>query len=75
MQKANYFVLTGDHMQVVYSATSLNGQPLVHYQDAHLVRNFTGDDIRRVDTDLGELVSVTLHLTPDAGSTNAGQTR
>jgi hypothetical protein len=39
-------------------------------QDAHRTLTFTGDQVRLVDVpDIGTVVSVTLLLTPDSGST------
>ena len=32
-------------------------------------RNFVGDQIRTADTEIGTLVTVTISLTPDSGST------
>lgn len=59
--------LAGGGIQVRYSVAG----PNLHYQDAHLVRNFTGQEVRVVPVpDLGTLVSVTLHLTVDSGSTS-----
>jgi hypothetical protein len=42
----------------------------LHYHDAFRVLDFTGADIRAVDVpDVGTLVSVTIFLTVDSGST------
>lgn len=49
-----------------YSSTSITGAPLVTYQDAVLDLNFRGDEITRVDTVFGELVTVTLENAVDA---------
>jgi hypothetical protein len=43
---------------------------MLAYQDAHQSRSFRGDEIRIVDTDLGKLISVTLRMTVDMGSTS-----
>jgi hypothetical protein len=63
----NLFELTGDeYTQITYSTTSITGQPQFHYQDKQRDLNFTGDDIRLLDTDeVGTLVSVTLEVIPD----------
>lgn len=69
MNQANNFVLTGEHVHVTYSATSITGKPLLRYQDAHISMSFEGDAIRTVESDVGTLVSVTLMTTVDSGST------
>lgn len=49
-----------------YSSTSITGAPLLSYKDTELDLNFRGDDITRVQTAMGELVTVTLEAVPDA---------
>lgn len=66
----NTFQLSGHHLHVAYSSTSLDGKPTLTYQDAHNGKSFRGDEIRTVECDLGTLVSVTLRMTVDAGSTS-----
>ena len=53
-------------IHVNYSSSSITGAPLVSYKDAERDLNFQGDDITRVETSLGELVTVTLQTVPDA---------
>ena len=65
----NLYHLSGQHVHVTYSPTSLDGKPTMSYQDAHQSKSFKGSEIRTVECDLGTLVSVTLHMTPDVGST------
>lgn len=65
----NMFQLSGHHLHVTYTTTSITGQPTLTYQDPHLAKSFRGDDIRTVECDLGTLVSVTLRMTVDMGST------
>jgi hypothetical protein len=58
--------LVGGGIQVRYST----GGPNLHYQDSHQTRDYGGNQIRVVDVpDLGTLVSVTLSLQIDTGST------
>jgi hypothetical protein len=45
------------------------GPPRFSYQDASQSRAFSGKEIQIVDTELGQIVSVVLRLTPDSGST------
>jgi len=66
----NSYQLSGPHLHVSYTTTSISGKPTMTYQDAHEGRSFIGDEIRTVECDLGTLVSVTLRLTPDAGATS-----
>lgn len=66
----NLFQLTGSHLHITYSATSISGAPTLTYQDPHQGMSFHGDQIRTVECDLGLLVSVTLRMTVDSGSTS-----
>ena len=61
--------LSGGKMQVNYSTTSINGQPRLMYQDGAQTLSFAGGQIRQTKTEIGTLVSVTLHMTVDSGST------
>ena len=45
------------------------GQPNLTYQDLQQTLQFSGSNIRQVDSDLGTLVGVTIAETTDAGST------
>ena len=61
--------LSGHHLHVTYSPSAIDGKPSMTYQDTHQSKSFKGDEIRTVECDLGTLVSVTLRITPDVGST------
>jgi len=65
----NLFDLAGGGIHVTYSTTSITGKPIFSYHDATQSKQFTGDQIRTTDTEIGTLVTVTIFLTPDAGST------
>lgn len=65
----NLYHLSGHHLHVTYSTSSIDGKPILSYQDSHQSKSFKGDQIRTVECDLGTLVSVTLHVTVDVGST------
>jgi hypothetical protein len=68
---ANHFSLSGHGIHVDFSATSLDGRPLLSYHDSVRTLSFRGDDIRITeDPDLGSIVSVTLNTTVDVGSTS-----
>jgi len=67
---ANHFSLSGRGVRVDFSETSISGRPLLTYQDTVRTLNFIGDDIRINEVpDIGSIVSVTLSITPDVGST------
>ena len=65
----NLYELTGGKMHVTYSTSSKNGQPHFTYQDGTQNLSFAGDQIRQTKTEIGTLVSVTIHMTVDSGST------
>ncbi|MFO0937163.1 MAG: hypothetical protein U0798_11690 [Gemmataceae bacterium] len=66
----NYFQLHGHGLRVTYSTTGFAGQPTFSYQDAVGAHTFTGSQIDTVKTPIGDLVTVVIRLTPDAGSTS-----
>ena len=69
-QQANNFSLSGRGIHVDYSSTSINGQPRLTYHDHLRNLSFAGADIRTVEApDIGMIVSVTLAITVDVGST------
>jgi hypothetical protein len=65
---ANMYELQNRTVTVNYSATSITGDPLLHYKDREREVNARGDDIRQVETEIGTLVSITLEPDADAGS-------
>ena len=65
----NQYQLSGNNLHINYSTSSIDGKPHFSYQDSHKNLNFIGDEIRTVESDLGRLVSVTIQLTVDLGST------
>ena len=66
----NLYHFSGQHLNVTYSTTSIDGQPTMTYQDEHQGKTFRGDEIRVMECDLGTLVSATVHMTIDMGSTS-----
>jgi hypothetical protein len=65
------YMLHGHGLQVTYSTTSINGTPRFDYHDSHGTHAFVGDEqIRTQPTEIGTLVSVTIQLTVDSGSTS-----
>jgi len=65
----NHYDLTGGGISVIYDTTTFGGKPMLSYHDQTVSRNFVGDQIRTADTEIGTLVTVTISLTPDSGST------
>lgn len=67
--QANVFILNSPNINVTYSTGALGSKIGLSYQDAHQTLQFNEPDMRRVSLDLGEEVTVTIRMTPDAGST------
>ena len=67
---ANMFTAAGGSLHVSYSTNGIDGKPHLSYQDPVRSLSFTGDEIRRVEGDLGAVVSVTIVRTVDSGSTS-----
>ncbi|HEV2963545.1 MAG TPA: hypothetical protein VG649_17090 [Candidatus Angelobacter sp.] len=65
----NLYQLHGHGLHVTYSLSGIDGKPHFTYQDAHQTLQFQGPDIRSVSTDIGTLVTVTIRMTIDTGST------
>lgn len=65
----NNYVLSSDNITVTYSTTGIDGKPHFNYQDLQQTRDFSGNEIRSVETEVGTLVSVTIRLTIDTGGT------
>jgi hypothetical protein len=68
MVTANYFVLSGSWVKVIYNSTVQPPDwPNLQYRDGAFSVNFGPTQIQSNDTGLGELVSVSLILSVDAG--------
>lgn len=65
LREANQFDTTGP-IVVSYSRTSIAGKPLFAYRDAERDLTFSGAEITRTPTPVGELVTVTLDEVVDA---------
>jgi hypothetical protein len=63
--QANLFDITGP-IVINYSRSSIAGVPLFSYRDADLSLTFSGDEIVRADSPVGELVTITLQIAVDA---------
>ena len=69
----NRFVLQSSDgkTKVDYETTSFVGQPFLNLtQGGGPIRHFAGSQIRRLNTEIGTLVSVTTQITVDTGSTS-----
>ncbi|MBN1206246.1 MAG: hypothetical protein JXB05_15120 [Myxococcaceae bacterium] len=64
----NQFELRNRRISVSFSATSITGDPLLHYKDRLREVDARGKEIRQVETEIGTLVSVTLEPDADAGA-------
>jgi hypothetical protein len=64
-QEPNLFELKGPGIEVTYSTSSFSGQPIFTYKDRKVSLTFQGEEIRRLETDTGPQVTVTLEQIPD----------
>ena len=69
---ANKFVLKGSHVTVEYTIGGNPSFPALTYTDGAFQRSFKPDAIATDDTGLGELVSVALVISIDAGGERFG---
>jgi hypothetical protein len=66
----NHYQLSGGGISVTYLPTGAGGVAHLQYQDSQRTLTFSGDQIRVVEVpDIGSIVSVTLTITVDTGST------
>jgi hypothetical protein len=66
----NHYQLSGGGISITYLPVGAGGLAHLQYQDAQRTLNFSGDQIRTVEVpDIGTVVSVTLTITVDTGST------
>lgn len=66
----DHYQLSGSGINVTYTPIGAGGLAHLQYQDTHRTLSFNGDQIRKLDVpDIGTVVSVTLSLTVDSGST------
>ena len=62
-----HYDLSGRNIHISYSTTGVDGQPHFTYQDLQQTRSFSGDQIRRVETEVATIVSVTFAPSVDFG--------
>jgi len=63
--QANHFELRSEKIEVLYDMTSISGQPLFNYRDDCFDQSFTGEEIRIQETEVGQLITVTLEEVAD----------
>ncbi len=66
----NLYQLQGGEIHVLYTTSGFDGKPAFSYQDAKSSYNFTGDQINVAETPIGQVVTVIIRSTIDAGSTS-----
>src|SRR6266542_5172352 len=65
LQQASLFELSGSDIQITYALSGIEGQPIFSYRDSNVNKLFSGDEIRSVDTEIGNLVTVTIKMDVD----------
>ena len=63
------YQLSSGQLHVSYTTAGLDGQPHFTYQDAEKRLDFKGGEIRTSTSELGTLVTVSIRVTVDTGST------
>ena len=64
-ERPNSFVLNGRDLAITYDTTSLTGQPHLSCRYKGKTQTFMGEDIRRANTEIGQMVTVDLGYEPD----------
>lgn len=63
------FELTGSSIKVSYEPGGAGAKARLRYRDPYFDKLFEGEDLTRLETALGEEITVTLQRVPDLGST------
>jgi hypothetical protein len=66
VQTANLFDLAGGGLKISYSSSSFTGKPQFQYHFGDQDLNFTGDEIEVTQSNIGELITVTIRKSVDA---------
>lgn len=66
-REPNDFALNGSDIRINYSTTSFIGQPQFNYKTQNNSRQFTGEEINTIDTNIGKLVTVLIEPDADTG--------
>jgi hypothetical protein len=67
---ANKFTLSGDGIEISYTIGATPSLPALTYQDASVLKKFLPSEVRTDATVIGRLITITLELTVDFGSTS-----
>lgn len=65
----NQFDLQGTGVRIVFSTSSIAGKAQLSFTKGRKTLNFSGNEINRLDTKIGTLVTVTIATTPDRSTT------
>jgi hypothetical protein len=63
--EANVFELQGGGLTIQYTKSSIAGVPILTFNHRGVKKSYRGDEIRSVDTELGQLVTVMVEVVPD----------
>ena len=66
----NQFDLQGPGVTITYSTSSFAGKPQLSLKKGRQTLTFSGDEIGVLDTVIGALITVTIAMTVDRGSTS-----
>jgi hypothetical protein len=66
----NEFKLKGGEINVTYLSDGFHDVPSLTYSDGQQTKNFSGAEIRTLQTEIGILVSVSTRISIDTGSTS-----
>jgi hypothetical protein len=66
----NHYQLKGGDITVTYLLDGFHNVPTLSYSDGQQTKEFSGAEIRTLDTEIGTLVSVTTFITIDTGATS-----
>src|ERR1051326_2838671 len=66
----NEYTLHGYNVKISFLSSGFQNQPSFAFEDGQKTLKFRGNDVRILETEIGTLVSVTLELTVDVGSTS-----
>ena len=65
----NLYELSSGNIHVTYSTSGISGQPHLTYTSPFISHSFTGSQLTTTASPIGTLVTVTIQMTVDSGST------
>lgn len=69
VNEPNAYSLKGKDKMIEYTTTSFIGPPSLIYQHDKKTLTFQGEDIRKLDTEIGQLITVTLDVVNERDTT------